>query len=62
MKPFKDVYKQRCVVWMRANAGSRITDYDIAGLVNEALIKVASNLFKEICKNKNITFFANHII
>lgn len=28
-------------MWMRANAGSRITDYDIAGLVNEAFTKVA---------------------
>lgn len=41
MKPFKDAYNQRCDIWMRTNAGSRITDYDIAGLVNEAFIKVA---------------------
>lgn len=41
MKPFKDAYNQRCDMWMRANAGSRITDYDIAGLVNEAFTKVA---------------------
>ncbi|XP_038221604.1 uncharacterized protein LOC119839407 [Zerene cesonia] len=41
MKPFKDAYNQRCDVWMRTNAGCRITDYDIAGLVNEAFTKVA---------------------
>lgn len=41
MKPFKDAYNQRCDVWMRTNAGSRITDYDIAGLVKEAFTKVA---------------------
>ena len=41
MRPFKDAYHQRCDMWMRANAGSRITDYDIAGLVNEAFTKVA---------------------
>ncbi|XP_045457552.1 tigger transposable element-derived protein 6-like [Melitaea cinxia] len=41
MKPFKDAYNQRCDMWMRANAGSRITDYDIAGLVSEAFTKVA---------------------
>ncbi|CAH2226675.1 jg9747 [Pararge aegeria aegeria] len=28
-------------MWIRSNAGSRITDYDIAGLVNEAITKVA---------------------
>nr|XP_022903609.1 uncharacterized protein LOC111415939 [Onthophagus taurus] len=27
-------------MWIRANAGSRITDYDIAGLVNQAFTKV----------------------
>lgn len=41
MKPFKDAFNQRCDVWMRTNAGSRITDYDIAGLVSEAFTKVA---------------------
>ncbi|CAG9562814.1 unnamed protein product [Danaus chrysippus] len=41
MKPFKDAYSQRCDLWMRTNAGCRITDYDIAGLVKEAFIKVA---------------------
>ncbi|CAB3221193.1 unnamed protein product [Arctia plantaginis] len=40
MKPFKDAYNQRCDMWMRANAGSRITDHDIAGLVNKAFTKV----------------------
>lgn len=28
-------------MWIRANAGARITDYDIAGLVGEAFTKVA---------------------
>ncbi|KOB76398.1 hypothetical protein OBRU01_03861 [Operophtera brumata] len=41
MEPFKCAYNQRCDMWMRENAGSRITDYDIAGLVNEAFTKVA---------------------
>lgn len=41
MKPFKDVYNQQCDMWMRANAGSRITDNDIAGLVSKAFTKVA---------------------
>ncbi|KPJ16902.1 hypothetical protein RR48_13758 [Papilio machaon] len=41
MKPFKDAYSQQCDLWMRTNAGCRITDYDIAGLVKEAFIKVA---------------------
>ncbi|CAK1588229.1 unnamed protein product [Parnassius mnemosyne] len=41
MKPFKDAYSQRCDLWIRTNAGCRITDYDIAGLVKEAFIKVA---------------------
>lgn len=41
MKPFKNAYHERCGVWMRKNAGARITDYDIAGLVSEAYLKVA---------------------
>ncbi|GBP19771.1 Pogo transposable element with KRAB domain [Eumeta japonica] len=41
MKPFKDAYNQQCDMWMRANARSRKTDYDIAGLVNKAFTKVA---------------------
>ncbi|XP_036146776.1 uncharacterized protein LOC118646934 [Monomorium pharaonis] len=41
MKPFKNAYHERCDMWMRANAGARITDYDIAGLVGEAFTKVA---------------------
>lgn len=41
MKPFKNAYHERCGVWMRANAGARLTDYDIAGLVAEAFKKVA---------------------
>lgn len=41
MKPFKDAYHERCDVWMRAHAGARITEYDIAGIVAEAYLKVA---------------------
>jgi len=41
MKPFKNAYHERCDMWMRANVGARITDYDIAGLVGEAFTKVA---------------------
>ncbi|KAJ8962215.1 hypothetical protein NQ318_018187 [Aromia moschata] len=41
MKPFKNAYHEQCDMWMRANAGARITDYDIAGLVNGAYTKVA---------------------
>jgi len=41
MKPFKNAYYKRCDMWIRANAGARITDYDIAGLVGEAFTKVA---------------------
>lgn len=41
MKPFKNAYNERCGLWMRANAGARNTEYDIAGLVAEAFKKVA---------------------
>lgn len=41
MKPFKNAYNERCGIWMRANAGARITEYDIAGLVAEAFKRVA---------------------
>lgn len=41
IKSFKNVYHERCDMWIRANAGTRITDYDIAGLVGEAFTKVA---------------------
>lgn len=41
MKPFKNAYHEQCDMWIRANTGARITDYDIAGLVREAFIKVA---------------------
>lgn len=41
MKPFKNAYNERCGIWMRANAGARITEYDIAGIVAEAFKKVA---------------------
>ncbi|XP_021696059.1 uncharacterized protein LOC110675412 [Aedes aegypti] len=41
MKPFKDSYHERCDVWIRAHSGARITDYDIAGIVRQAYLKVA---------------------
>lgn len=40
MKPFKDQYNHACSLWMRANPGARINDYDIAKLVNDAYRKV----------------------
>ncbi|XP_022819194.1 uncharacterized protein LOC111351487 isoform X1 [Spodoptera litura] len=41
MKPFKNAYNEQCGMWIRANAGARITEYDIAGLVSDAFKKVA---------------------
>ena len=40
MKPFKQAYSEECAVWMFKNPGLRISDYDVAGLVNEAYKKV----------------------
>lgn len=40
MKPFKDQYNHGCSLWMRANPGARINDYDIAKLVDGAYTKV----------------------
>ena len=40
MKPFKQAYSEKCALWMRKNPGLRISDYDVAGLVNEAYKKV----------------------
>lgn len=41
MKPFKDAYFEACGSWMRANAGARITEYEIASLVGKAFKQVA---------------------
>lgn len=51
MKPFKGAYQVACSLWMRANPGLRINDYDIAKLVADAYRKVcrldiAENGFK----------------
>ncbi|KAJ8935213.1 hypothetical protein NQ318_017129 [Aromia moschata] len=43
MKPFKDAYYEACGLWMRKNPGARITEYEIAGLVNTAFTKVSRN-------------------
>ncbi|KAJ8932481.1 hypothetical protein NQ318_001656 [Aromia moschata] len=43
MKPFKDAYYEACGLWMRKNPGARITQYEIAGLVNTAFTKVSRN-------------------
>lgn len=40
MKPFKDAYNEAASRWMRQNPFMRITDYEIAGLVNEAFTKI----------------------
>ena len=50
MKPFKQAYSEECALWMRKNPGLSISDYDVAGLVNEAYkkvcrIKIATNGF-----------------
>lgn len=48
MKPFKNAYNECCGLWMRANAGARITEYDIAGLVAGAFKKVARYEIAEV--------------
>jgi len=40
-KPFKSAYASACAVWMRQNPGARITDYDIAALVDSSFTKAA---------------------
>ncbi|XP_071635524.1 uncharacterized protein [Temnothorax longispinosus] len=40
-KPFKQAYGSASASWMRQNPGARLTEYDIAGLVNTAFTKVA---------------------
>lgn len=42
MKPFKNCYNAACSLWMRANPGLRINDYDIAQLVADA--------YKQVCR------------
>lgn len=41
MKPFKDAYFEACGLWMRANSGARITEYEIAAMVTQAFTRVA---------------------
>lgn len=41
MKPFKDAYFEACGLWMRANSGARITEYEIAAMVSQAFTRVA---------------------
>ncbi|XP_063243879.1 uncharacterized protein LOC134543053 isoform X5 [Bacillus rossius redtenbacheri] len=50
MKPFKNAYAESCALWMRQNAGLRIKENEIAGLVSSAYRKychldIASNGF-----------------
>jgi len=40
-KPFKQAYGSASASWMRQNPGARLTEYDVAGLVNTAFTKVA---------------------
>jgi hypothetical protein len=40
-KPFKQEYGSASASWIRQNSGARLTDYDVAGLVNTAFTKVA---------------------
>ncbi|KMQ85085.1 jerky-like protein [Lasius niger] len=40
-KPFKSAYASASAVWMRQNPGARITDYDIAALVDSSFTKAA---------------------
>jgi len=40
-KPFKQAYGSASASWMRQNLGVRLTEYDVAGLLNIAFTKVA---------------------
>lgn len=40
-KPFKSAFGSASAMWMIQNPGARITDYDIAALVNSAFVKAA---------------------
>lgn len=42
MKPFKNCYNAACSLWMRANPGMRINDYDFAKLVAYA--------YRQVCR------------
>lgn len=41
MKPFKDAMSQEMAIWMRRNAGQRIIESDMAGIVSSAFTKVS---------------------
>lgn len=41
MKPFKTAYNIACDLWMRSNAGLRISEYEIAGFVASAFNRVS---------------------
>ena len=40
-KPLKQAYRSASASWMCQNLGARLTEYDVAGLVNIAFTKVA---------------------
>jgi len=40
-KPFKQAYGSASTSWMRQNLGARLTEYDVAGLLNITFTKVA---------------------
>jgi len=40
-KPFKQTYGSASASWMRQNPGARLTECDVAGLVNTAFTEVA---------------------
>ncbi|XP_067216924.1 uncharacterized protein [Linepithema humile] len=41
MKPFKNAYYEVCALWMRANAGVRISEYEIVSFVAKSFNQVA---------------------
>jgi hypothetical protein len=50
-KPFKQAYGSTSALWMRQNPGTRLMEYDVAGLVNTvftevARLKIAQNGFR----------------
>ena len=40
MGPFKNMFSEQCSLWMRKNHFQRITEFEIAGLVNHAFTKI----------------------
>lgn len=40
-KPFKSAYASACALWIRSNSCARISDFDVAALVNSAFSKAA---------------------